>query len=96
MKWSEFKCLPLTCVFLSYSSLFLTLKLLITVQVFKESEEDCVDKNMEGVVRADDKGPHQVSASDEITNQSVLESHRDETDFTDTATEATAQIEEVR
>ncbi|KAG5534872.1 hypothetical protein RHGRI_022857 [Rhododendron griersonianum] len=64
--------------------------------VFKESEEDCVDKNMEGVVRADDKGPHQVSASDEITNQSVLESHRDETDFTDTATEATAQIEELK
>ncbi|KAI8541427.1 hypothetical protein RHMOL_Rhmol08G0060000 [Rhododendron molle] len=66
------------------------------IQHEMESEEECVDKNMEGVVRADDKGPHQVSASDEITNQSVLESHRDETDFTDTATEATAQIEELK
>ncbi|KAE9466446.1 hypothetical protein C3L33_01631, partial [Rhododendron williamsianum] len=64
--------------------------------VFKESEEDCVDNNMEGVVRADDKGPHQVSASDEIANQSELESHGDETAFTDTATEATARIEELK
>ncbi|KAG5534859.1 hypothetical protein RHGRI_022849 [Rhododendron griersonianum] len=64
--------------------------------VFKESEEDCVDNNMVGVIRADDKGPHQVSASDEIANQSELESHGDETAFTDTATEATARIEELK
>ncbi|XP_058180305.1 uncharacterized protein LOC131298839 isoform X5 [Rhododendron vialii] len=64
--------------------------------VFKESEEDCVDNNVEGVVRAADKGPHQVSVSDEIANQSMLESHGDETAFTDTATEATARIEELK
>ncbi|KAF7134977.1 hypothetical protein RHSIM_Rhsim08G0050800 [Rhododendron simsii] len=64
--------------------------------VFKESEEDCVDNNVEGMVRADDKGPHQVSASDERANQSELESHSDETAFTDTATEATARIEELK
>ncbi|KAF7113358.1 hypothetical protein RHSIM_RhsimUnG0134000 [Rhododendron simsii] len=66
------------------------------IQHEKESEENCANKNMEGVVRADDKGPHQLSASDEIANQSELESHRDEIDFTDTATEATAQFEELR
>ncbi|KAG5534808.1 hypothetical protein RHGRI_022803 [Rhododendron griersonianum] len=67
--------------------------------LFKESEEDSVDKNMEGVVRADDKGPHQVSALDEIAkiaNQSELDSHGDETDFTDTATEATTRVEELK